>query len=251
MSTSTAPSPEPFSLGVRLRLVYRAWRYRWRNDPAEIAFVRAHVRRGTIALDVGAHKGGYTYWLARGVGPTGRVYAFEPQPVLARRLRSAFDPQRVVVENAGVSDRAGTMRLHIPTDGRPSPGASLESTSTATATGHGIDVRVLTLDAYLRDRRLPVSFLKCDVEGHELHVFRGAEALLRSDRPVLLFECEQRHHGSGPVATVFEYLHGLGYTGQFFDGAALAPLAQFDPKVHQRSPDDPNYRNNFVFTPRV
>jgi FkbM family methyltransferase len=238
------------SLSSHLRLVYRAWRYRWKNDPAEIAFLRSHIGAGTVAVDVGAHKGGYTYWLARGVGATGHVYAFEPQPQLARKLMNSFHPARVTVENAGVSDRAGTLRLHIPTDGRPSPGASLEATGTATATGHSIEVRVVALDDYLRDlpaSRRKVSFLKCDVEGHELKVFRGAEQLLRRDRPVLLFECEQRHHSDRPISAVFTYLEGLGYSGRFFDGSRLAPLAEFDPRRHQASPDAPGYCNNFVF----
>ena len=254
MSASTAPSPEPASWRLRLRLLYRAYRYRWKNDPAEIAFVRAHVRPGSIALDVGAHKGGYTYWLAHGVGPNGHVYAFEPQPRLAAALRASLDPSRVTVENAGVSDREGTMRLHVPTDGRPSPGASLEATSTATATGHSLEVRVVTLDRYVRavpGRQQPVSFLKCDVEGHELAVFRGAEALLRRDKPVLLFECEQRHHGGRSITEVFRFLEGLGYRGRFFCGEQLLPLERFDVNRHQAAIDDPGYCNNFVFTAEV
>ena len=249
MNASTGPTPEPAAWRLRLRLFYRAWRYRWKNDPAEIAFVRAHTRPGTLALDIGAHKGGYTYWLAQSVGAAGRVYAFEPQPQLARNLRRSFDPTRVVVENAAVSDHEGAMTLHIPTDGRPSPGASLEQTSTATATGHAITVRVLALDHYLAERTAPVSFLKCDVEGHELSVFRGAEQLLRRDRPVLLFECEQRHHGDRPIAEVFDYLQSLGYSGRFFHGDRLAPLAEFQSARHQANPaDHENYFNNFVFT---
>ncbi len=251
MNASTAPAPEVSRWRLRLRLLYRAYRYRWKNDPAEIAFVRSLVRPGTVAIDVGAHKGAYTYWLARGVGPAGRVYAFEPQPQLARNLQRSFDPARVTVENAGVSDHEGTMQLHIPTDGRPSPGASLEATSTATTTGHAIEVRVIALDHYLRDlpdRARAVGFLKCDVEGHELHVFRGAEQMLRRDRPVLLFECEQRHHGAQPITEVFACLESLGYTGRFFHEGRLAPLAEFDVGKHQRAAKQPGYCNNFVFS---
>ena len=250
MNASTAPSREPAAWRLKLRLLYRAHKYRWRNDPAEIAFLRAHVRPGSLALDIGAHKGGYTYWLARGVGPAGRVCAFEPQPQLARNLRRSFDPARVTVENAGVSDREGTLRLNIPTDGRPSPGASLEQTSTATATGHSIEVRVLSLDQYLPTLPAPrpaVSILKCDVEGHELHVFRGAEQMLRREKPVLMFECEQRHHGARPITEVFSYLESLGYTGRFFRAGQLAPLSAFNAAVHQASPDQADYCNNFVF----
>lgn len=239
---------EGASWTVRLRLLYRAWRYRWKNDPAEIAHVRRSVRPNTLALDIGAHKGAYTYWMTREVGAGGRVYAFEPQPQLARKLAMAFDPARVLVINAGVSDHDGVMQLHVPSGDRPSPGASLVAPQGTTITGRSLDVRVITLDSFLADRPQPVSFIKCDVEGHELEVFRGAEQLLRRDRPGLLFECEQRHHGSHPISEVFDFLGSLGYAGHYFTHNRLAPLAEFDPARDQRSPADGSYCNNFVFT---
>ena len=246
MNVSTGPMDDPAAWRLRLRLLYRAYRYRWRDDAAEIACVRRWTRPGTVALDVGAHKGGYTYWLARSVGPQGRVYAFEPQQALARNLRRSFDPARVIVEHAAVSDREGTMTLHVPADGRPSPSASLEMS--AASPGCAVDVRVIMLDRYLPTGPAPVSFLKCDVEGHELHVFRGAEQLLRRDRPVLLFECEQRHHRDHSIAEVFAYLQQLGYQGSFFGPGRLRPLGDFRVDTHQRSVKDAGYCNNFLFT---
>ncbi|MDE3084545.1 MAG: FkbM family methyltransferase, partial [Verrucomicrobiota bacterium] len=132
----------------RIRLIYRAHRYRWKLDPAEIAFVRAYVRPGTTAIDIGAHKGGYTYWMARAIGRAGRVIAFEPQPELAARLRYSFRKQdRVVVENMGVSDQCGKMSLIVP-GRKPSPSASFEIIKTAYS-DRSIDVQVTTLDSYL------------------------------------------------------------------------------------------------------
>src|SRR5262249_43969836 len=45
-----------------------------------------------------------------------------------------------------------------------------------------------------REQRLPApDFIKCDVEGAELLVFRGASQLLnRADAPVLLFEINEQ-----------------------------------------------------------
>ena len=34
-------------------------------------------------MDIGAHKGAYVYWMQRAVGPSGTVFAFEPQVALA------------------------------------------------------------------------------------------------------------------------------------------------------------------------
>src|SRR6185503_3678023 len=49
--------------------------------------------------------------------------------------------------------------------------------------------RTVALDEFLKDRRLPpVSFVKIDVEGHELRVLRGARATLQLHRPALLIE---------------------------------------------------------------
>lgn len=248
---SSAPDPtlngtKP-DLWLQLRLCYRAVQYRWLKDRAEIAAVLAHVRPGSLAIDIGAHKGGYTYWLARGVGRSGKVIAFEPQPLLARKLARCAAADRVTVVNAAVSDRDGTLPLNVPGDGASSPGASLESP--AAAGGRTIHVPVVPLDRFLGARALPVSFIKIDVEGHELTVLRGAEALLRTDHPVLLFECEQRHHRDRPIAEVFHYLTGLGYAGWFFDQGKLRPVAEFDPAVHQHDLHAEGYVNNFLFKP--
>ncbi|MGA3007320.1 MAG: FkbM family methyltransferase [Opitutaceae bacterium] len=239
------------SLICRTRLVYRAHRYRWKLDPAEIKFVRTHAEPDTTAIDIGAHKGGYAYWMARAVGPQGLVIAFEPQPELAARLRCGFRHRsNVIVENMGLSNRCGPLTLNIPGPG-PSPGATFETTVIIAGSTQKIDVEVSTLDTRL-DRAHPrVSFIKCDVEGHELSVFMGAEKTLRTERPALLFECEQRHHGRRDIADVFRYLDGLGYNGFFFSDHTLRPLSEFDPARHQNLAAPDSYCNNFAFLPKT
>ena len=53
-----------------------------RPEPLERGLMRKLVRRGEVALDVGAHFGLHTALLSRLVGPAGDVYAFEPSPVV-------------------------------------------------------------------------------------------------------------------------------------------------------------------------
>ncbi|HZP59397.1 MAG TPA: FkbM family methyltransferase [Opitutaceae bacterium] len=233
----------------RARLLYRACRYRWKLDPAEIAFVRAQARPATTAVDIGAHKGGYAFWMARAVGPAGRVIAFEPQPELAAALQRAFRPQRqVAIENIGISDRSGELMLSVPGAG-PSPGASFETSEITAHWPRKISVAVSTLDACLARPRPRISLIKCDVEGHELNVFRGAEKILREERPALLFECEQRHQNGHSIGDVFDFLGDLGYRGFFFIHGTLRPLAEFDPSRHQNCATPRLYCNNFAFLP--
>ena len=65
-----------------LRWIFRAWRYRLRIEKPEITFLLNHLKLGQVVLDIGAHKGAYTYWMSNRVGESGRVIAFEPQPEL-------------------------------------------------------------------------------------------------------------------------------------------------------------------------
>ncbi len=234
----------------RLRLIYRAWRYRFRKDPGEIALLRNLLASGDTALDIGAHKGAYTYWMQQAVGPAGRVFAFEPQPQLAKELVEVFRHSAgVSVHPLGLSARPGRMTLHIPCGG-PSPGASFEHGECVEGLER-VEVAVESLDHFFAAHSgRPVRFIKCDVEGHELEVFRGAKAILRDDRPTLLFECEQRHHRADSFTAVFDHLASLGYSGSCFLRRKLIPLAEFRPEQHQ-IPGRAPYVNNFVFQPLV
>src|SRR5436190_21936928 len=105
-------------MSVRLKYVYRAYRYRFRVDPAEIRFVRQSLRPGQVAVDIGCHKGAYTYWMRRCVGPSGAVYAFEPQPKQVAYLREAFSVMgydNVELVPMAVSNKSGQLPLYTPT----------------------------------------------------------------------------------------------------------------------------------------
>jgi FkbM family methyltransferase len=232
-----------------VRMLYRAWRYRWKLDRQEIRFVRAHLAPGDTAVDIGAHKGAYAYWMHRAVAPGGRVVCFEPQPELAAylaRMKSALRLERLEVENLALSSRRGEMTLAVP-GLATSPSGTLESGLVA-GDHTSYPVHVTTLDDHF-GAATPVRLIKCDVEGHELDVFRGGERLLRAQRPLLLFECEERHHRRHTSGDVFAFLAGLGYEGSFFTHAGLRPLSEFDPARHG-DPSRPEYANNFAFLPR-
>lgn len=255
-------------MSTRLRYLYRAYRYRYRVDPAEIRFVRQNLVAGQVAADIGCHKGAYTYWMRRRVGPNGIVYSFEPQPRQVAYLREAFSAMNydnVEVVPMGVSDHCGQLPLYIPT--KSTHAASLEPTcvggvSDADCSSQTIDVT--TLDEFFTSTgrkagaddatcRRP-NLLKIDVEGHELAVLEGARRTLEAHHPTLLLECEARHRPDADVRPVFEFLQSLGYVGSFFSNGARRPLTEFDPATHQRLDQNSDrlpvgYVNNFAFTP--
>jgi len=240
---------------MKLRFLYRARKARWRDQRSEIEIALRHIRSGDAVVDVGAHKGAYLYWLRQAVGKDGKVYAYEPQTALADYLVSAVNVMKwanVFVHNLALSDTAGEQPLFVPGSG-PSPGASLELPIAGKESYRTSNCRVDTLDQQLQ-HEAKISFVKVDVEGHELQVFRGAHQTISRHRPVLLFECEARHLATHDMQEVFAFLQKFDYEGSFFSPKGLRPIGEFEPSVHQRRVgerfwDAPGYCNNFLFTP--
>lgn len=213
--------------------------------------MRGVLQDGDVVIDAGAYKGGYTFTMRDCVGDHGRVFAFEPQPELAAFLRrgvAAYGWDNVHIEEAGLSDRPGEGTLHTALN-EPAQTASVLPEN-ADSDARVYPIRLESIDAFVERTELchAVSFIKVDVEGNELATFRGAERLLRRDRPRLLFECEGRHLPAGSVRDVFQFVQSLGYRGFFFDGGDRVDVTEFDESTHQVEGQHP-YVNLFAFEP--
>ena len=201
------------SVSGKWRMRYRCWRYRFKSEVPSISFVRGANLEGRTLLDIGANRGIYSFYLSRAAGATGRVIAFEPQPELGehlRRLRETFGLSNLEIENIGLSSETGELVLR-----RPKAGAGAASFHIDPGTEwEELGVPVLRLDDFVEQRRIgDVHLIKCDVESHELEVFKGAEATLRRNLPALIFEC---NHEIASRGEMFGFLSDLGYDGHFY-----------------------------------
>ncbi len=213
-------------LDPRLSVLLRALKMRWRNDISR-RLLHGMINRGDAVVDVGANRGVYTYLMSARVGRNGQVHAVEPFPGNGHRLQAVARWRgNVVLHLLAVSDRAGQETLRIPVhDGYLIDAlATLEPDRPWPAQSHV--VRVSTLDDLLADERR-VSFLKCDVEGHEQRVFAGAKGIIERDHPVVLAEVEQRHRQDS-IDRTFDFFADYGYQGWFVAHDGLRPLAEFD-----------------------
>src|SRR5262245_25311620 len=206
----------------KLHYMYRAYRYRLRVDPAELRYLCGRLRTGQVAVDVGCHKGAYTYWMRRRVGRTGRVIAFEPQPRQVEYLRRTFAAMgydNVTLVPKGLSSTTGELPLHVPEGAGKTHAARFEHVvaslrdASASFGETRLQVSVTTLDAFFAAESRGPNFLKIDVEGHESAVLEGARHTLAVHRPAILIECEARHRPDGDVQPVFELFESLGYHG--------------------------------------
>lgn len=216
---------------TRLPRQFQVWRRARRarsNFDRELALLPILVERSESAVDVGAHLGIYTWPLSR---LSRKVYAIEPNPELARRLRASFG-KRVEVLQCALSDTQGRATLRIPKyQGHELLGrSSLEIGANREFEHREIEVPLRTLDSLeLTD----CAFIKVHVEGHELAVFQGGKRTLEELRPTILASAQVRFAPDDPER-LNRFLAELGYRGYFLEQGRLRPFACFDPLVHQR-----------------
>jgi FkbM family methyltransferase len=231
------------------------------KEKPEIRFLLDHIKPGDTAFDIGCHKGAYLYWMQKQTGRQGHVHAFEPQPALAAYLQtvqSAFAWDHVTVNPVGLGHERGEFDLMVPGQpGATSPGSTFSATQIKEFAGyHTHRVQVTTLDRYCAEHAIDhVDFIKCDVEGFEFEVFSGGTELLRTCKPVLLFECEKRMLGERNPEELISQLKELGYKGWFFQHNQLFPVEEFDSSIHQKMTTGPYWKdkayvNNFAFVAR-
>jgi len=146
-------------------------------EPEQTAWAREIVRPGDTVVDIGASFGWYTLLAAQLVGTTGQVWAFEPSPIAARRLRAALNNLsyvHLVQAAVGRTEQAAT--LYLPTT------SAIHSPSLVASDPHfvPVSVRQVSLDNLAELHNRPIRLVKLDIEGYEGEALAGMRSLLKS-----------------------------------------------------------------------
>lgn len=156
------------------------------------------VRKGDTVFDVGANTGKLTLPLARLVGANGTVHAFEPVSrnfsILQKNVMDANLSSRVILNKLALGDSNQSINITIPcerlTEATLVPHRSMDwidYVSSESGKYTAENCKIITLDNYVKENHINnISFIKCDVEGAELLVFKGAKNALRSSNPPVI-----------------------------------------------------------------
>lgn len=176
-------------------------------EPEVQEALQHHLHPGMTFYDLGANIGFFSLLAARLVGEQGRVIAFEADPEIAARLREHVDRNTfrwvTVVEKAVWSK--GSKALFERVDLATSPDRGLGRV-VSVSSPNTIEIEAVSLDDFARTSPVP-DFIKCDVEGAEVEVFRGAQRLLAEKCPGILCEI----HSEANRRALLVDLKRLGY----------------------------------------
>ncbi len=152
----------------------------------EMDLLRQIVAPGDIAADIGANIGAHTVGLAKLVGSSGRVLAFEPQPVIFQNLCANLSLNSITNVDAfhcGIGDQPDTITVPYYRYDQPFNYAGI---GLDRRYDQGTQVEVKTFDEVFTYPRLKL--LKIDVEGMEANVLKGARESIAKFKPVLYLE---------------------------------------------------------------
>lgn len=187
---------------------------------AEPALWAKFLKTGDYAIDVGANIGCFTLALSNLVGPSGKVYAIEPQPENFELLKRNAEG-KAHVDNIAIGSEWNSIRI-APLSSLPHTnygGFELKNEP------GGKEISVMPLDEYYMEKRL--DFIKIDVEGMETEVLIGAEKLLRRFRPILYVENDRAENSDKLTALLLKHdycLYGhkpLLYSDKNFKGVPV------------------------------
>ena len=157
-------------------ILYPVLKKKW--DAQEIALLRQHIQTGQTVLDIGANIGFYSCLISSLVGPTGKVYSYEPDKTNFGHLRNNTRKiKNIIVHKAAISDQSGKITLY------ESDLLNVDHTTYPTiGSGPGYPTDSIKLDDALAHQK--VDFIKIDVQGYEYFAFMGMKNILANNPKV-------------------------------------------------------------------
>jgi FkbM family methyltransferase len=201
-------------------------------EPGTQKTLQKLVKPGYVVFDIGANIGAHTLGIAKSVGSSGKVYAFEPADFAFSKLKRNLAlnpeltartfPQQILLAASSTDEPEPQIYASWPleSDGtvHPKHRGSLVSAEQAV---------VETLDNFIsREGINRLDLIKMDVDGHELPVLQGAGETLRRFQPTLVMEMSPYIHAEfhHSFADFVEILKQAGYSLRNADSARPVPL---------------------------
>jgi|TARA_B100001540_G_scaffold120332_1_gene107554 FkbM family methyltransferase len=215
------------------------------NDEKELQLLKKIIIPETDTIDIGVYRGVYSYEMAK---YSKMVHAFEPNPIIFKDIELNLSKiiKNINLYNFALSDKENKVLLKVPIRNKNYDKSNYEEYfQMGRATIHEqnvmgdietFEIKSKKLDNFTFSNR--ISFIKIDVEGHEMSVIKGAENTIKQYKPTLLVEIEEKH-SKQKVLDSINYINSLGYESFFYDNELK----------NTNNLNNLNMYNNFIFKP--
>ncbi len=225
-----------------------------RNVEPELVWIKEFLPKNAVILDIGANVGTFLYQLEEKLNHE-KIYAFEPNKKLYRRLKRIFPEMRVFP--LALSDENTTAEFKVPIiNGRTVASRGTLNTSyreKGEEKSYTENVKVIKLDEWAAIENFTrLDFIKIDVEGNEMKTLSGAREVIGKFLPVLMVEMEQRHHET-PIWQEIAEVESWGYEAKFLDRNSFTLEKLTEEILLKNTSDEKNkkeYINNIIFIPK-
>jgi FkbM family methyltransferase len=167
------------------------------------------LKEDSNCVDVGCHEGSILKGILN-LAPKGTHFAFEPLPKMYEGLFQSFgNIQGLRIYDCALSDTKGTASFQYVVSNPQYSGFRQRTYDRKSEKIQEISVKTELLDRLI-PINIPIHFIKVDVEGAELQVFRGAIETIKKSRPVIIFEHGvggADHYGTAPES-IYDLLIG-------------------------------------------
>ena len=191
----------------------------------------------SVVFDVGAHTGEWAKH-ALTIRPNLEIHCFEPGRDNFEKLVMNVAGDHVICNDFGLGSSKGERPFFIYRD---APGLNSLYQRRGLEDGWGLEkteeietVRLDTLENYCREKNIKkIDFIKIDVEGHELEVFKGGDSLFRDGRVrVIQFEYGGCNIDSKVLLKdIFEFFEGMEYRFYKILPDTLRPVERYDQRL--------------------
>lgn len=154
-------------------------------EPGETEIVKKFVKKGMTVVDAGANIGYFTLLMARLVGKSGRVHAFEPEHENIELLKKNVALNKrgnVIVNDMALSNITGTLNFYLSAS-NPQDHRIIKDKHEKRKT---YKVQSTTLDEYFNNKN--IDFIKMDIQGAELLALEGGVKIISKYKPLLIIE---------------------------------------------------------------
>lgn len=193
-------------------------------------FIRKLIHKGDHIIDIGANLGYYSRLFAQLAGPGGKVISVEPVTLFREVLNinvSGYKNTTIIPFALGDEDNKSILM------GIPKSNKYLRHGLTRILDKNENEPFEFTFNermynpATLFGNIERCDYIKCDVEGYEIHIIPQLEFLLKPFQPIIQIEIEPVNRKS-----ISDFLSSLSYSSFYLKDELLFPIGENSTEIH-------------------